>query len=75
MSLVHNERLKLTATYLNTGAGACFAAGVVAPIAALAFGYGNIQSNVSTLTFVVGVATFLSTSLTLHAGCAISSRG
>ena len=59
MSLVHNERVKLTAAYLNTGAGACFAAGVVAPLAALAFGYGTVQSNVSALTFWVGIATFV----------------
>jgi hypothetical protein len=67
VSLVENERLKLTAGYLNAGAGSCFAAGVVAPVAALTFGYGTAQAGLSPLTFAVGITTFLATSLALHA--------
>jgi hypothetical protein len=37
MRLVHNERLKLTAAYLNTVAGAIMVTGVVAPIVALSY--------------------------------------
>lgn len=37
MTLIHNERTKLTATYLNTAAGGLFGAGFVAPIAAAVF--------------------------------------
>ena len=38
MSLIHNERTKLTATWLNTLATALVAAGTFAPLAALLYG-------------------------------------
>lgn len=38
MGLIHNERTKLTATYLNTAATGFLGAGVVAPLAAAVFG-------------------------------------
>ena len=38
MSLVENERLKLTAGYFNTGAAAIMVTGVVAPMVALSYG-------------------------------------
>ena len=38
MHLVHNERTKLTATWINTLAAAFIAAGAVAPIAAVLYG-------------------------------------
>jgi VIT1/CCC1 family predicted Fe2+/Mn2+ transporter len=38
MSLIHNEQVKLTATYLNGLAIAQFALGAVAPILSYAFG-------------------------------------
>ncbi|NNM72154.1 hypothetical protein [Enterovirga aerilata] len=63
--MAHNERLKLTANYLNTAAGTCFAAGVVAPFAPLTFGFSG-GGSVSTLTFGLGVATFLTASGALH---------
>ena len=59
MSQTQNERLKLTANYLNTAAGTCFAAGVVAPLAALVFGFSG-GGSASTLTFVLGVGPFSS---------------
>jgi hypothetical protein len=34
VSLIYNERAKLTANYLNAAASSFFAAGVVAPLAA-----------------------------------------
>jgi len=34
MKLIHNERVKLTAAYLNTAATSSFAVGVIAPVAA-----------------------------------------
>ncbi len=37
MHLIHNERTKLTATWLNTLATAFLAAGLFAPLAALAY--------------------------------------
>ena len=54
VSLVENERAKLTAAYLNTGAGACFAAGVVAPVApvaALTFGYAGTPTSCRSVDF------------------------
>jgi hypothetical protein len=38
MSLVHNERTKLTATWFNAVATALIAAGTFAPLAALLYG-------------------------------------
>lgn len=38
MSLIPNERTKLTAAYLNTAANGLFTAGVVAPLVAAVFG-------------------------------------
>jgi hypothetical protein len=36
--LIHNERTKLTATWINTLAAAFIAAGAVAPVAAILYG-------------------------------------
>ena len=38
MDLIHNERTKLTATWINTLAAAFIAAGAVAPVAAILYG-------------------------------------
>jgi hypothetical protein len=38
MSMIRNERLKLTANYLNTVAAAIMVTGVVAPLVALSYG-------------------------------------
>jgi cytochrome c biogenesis factor len=43
MSLVHNERTKLTATLLNTMAAAIVAAGLFAPAAAAAYGISELR--------------------------------
>lgn len=64
--LVRNEGTKLTATYINAGAGALFTAGVVAPIAAAVFGVGT-AAGVSALTLGVGILMFLTGSVALHA--------
>lgn len=45
MSLVHNERTKLTATWFNTLATAVIAAGVFAPSAALLYGVAPTPSD------------------------------
>ncbi len=44
MSLVHNERTKLTSSYLKTASGAFLAPGVVAPLAAVVFGVTGSSS-------------------------------
>jgi hypothetical protein len=62
MSLVHNERTKLTANWLNTLATALVAAGVFAPGAALIYGFSSPTMNRSLLAsaaficFIVGIA-------------------
>jgi hypothetical protein len=38
MSVIHNERVKLTATWLNTLASATATAGVLAPLASIIYG-------------------------------------
>ena len=43
MFLVHNERTKLTASWLNTLATALVAAGVFAPAAAVLYGLSSTQ--------------------------------
>jgi hypothetical protein len=36
--LVHNERIKLAANFLNTAANGCFVVGIAAPIAGVIYG-------------------------------------
>jgi len=43
VSLIHNERTKLTATLFNTLATALVAAGLFAPAAALAYGISDLH--------------------------------
>lgn len=66
MSLIHNERTKVTAAYLNAAASAFFGAGVVAPLAAAVFGLTGPGLPVSTLTIVVGATIFLFASIGFH---------
>ena len=66
MSLVSNERIKLSAAYLNTAAGGLFTAGVVAPLVAVVFGITGSTNSVNALTLVVGITIFLTASGALH---------
>ena len=43
MSLVHNERTKLTATWFNTLATALVATGGIAPVAAWLYGIADLK--------------------------------
>jgi hypothetical protein len=61
------ERVKLTATYLNTAAGGLFTTGVVAPIAAAVFGVTGATGPLSALTLGIGGTMFLVASLVAHA--------
>ena len=54
MSLVHNERTKLTATWFNTLATAVIAAGVFAPTAALVYGVTSAPSDVRIMYALAG---------------------
>jgi predicted Na+-dependent transporter len=58
MSLVHNERVKLLATALNTAGGSSLTVGVLAPVAA-AFYNVNAASGVPLPTIVAGAAIWL----------------
>ena len=53
MHLVHNEKTKLTATWINTLAAAFIAAGGVAPVAAILYGLSAIPIGLGRL---VGLA-------------------
>jgi hypothetical protein len=44
---VHNERLKLTASWLNAVATALMAAGVFAPVASQIYGFGSNRADKS----------------------------
>jgi hypothetical protein len=57
MSMIHNERTKLTANPFNTGATSCFTVGVVAPLAATFYNFRPIP--VSLPRVVIGVAFWL----------------
>jgi hypothetical protein len=68
MSLVDNERVKLTATWLNTLASATATAtvGVLAPLASFVYGLG--QSPLSVSASLVAMAIWFSAALALHLG-------
>jgi hypothetical protein len=55
MSLVHNERTKLTATWFSGLATAFIAAGLFAPAAALAYGIAELRVGPLSIAFAVGV--------------------
>ncbi len=75
MSQIDNERIKLTASYVNTMAGAFFTAGVVAPLAAAVFGLAGPGSPVPTLTLAIGVTIFLAVSVGLHLAARFVIKG
>lgn len=64
MHTIHNARITLLATLLNTMAGASFAVGVAAPIAA-AFFYNGVSVTVHSA--VIGAIFWLGAAGALHA--------
>lgn len=54
MSLVFNERIKLTASWLNTLATAVVAAGVFAPLAATLYGLSAMATDRYLVTVMIG---------------------
>jgi hypothetical protein len=64
--LVGNERIKLTAGYLNTAATTFFGVGVVAPLVAAIYGFASSGGLLSPLTLVIGFTMFFATSAALH---------
>jgi hypothetical protein len=64
MSLIHNERTKLTANAFNTAATSCFTLGVLAPMAAAFYNVG--PGAISFRSIVLGAAIWLCIALVLH---------
>ena len=64
MSLIHNERTKLSANALNTSATACFTIGVLAPLAAAFYKIG--PGPVPFKSIAVGALIWLSVASFLH---------
>jgi hypothetical protein len=67
VSLVHNERVKLTATYLNGLAIAVFAVGGLAPVVAIVS--GTVQAGAAT-----GISVLAAICVTVIAGLHIVAR-
>lgn len=65
MSLIENERIKLSASALNGVAIASIAAGFITPVAALAFAVPGTGGRGPTLT-IIAAAAFLVTGIGLH---------
>lgn len=65
MSLIHNERLKLTANALNTAAGSSFTVGVLAPLVAAFYDVSGAYK-VAVWKIVLGAVVWLSTAVVLH---------
>jgi hypothetical protein len=63
MNAIHNARVQLLATLLNTMAGSSFTVGVAAPIAASIF-YGTTALPIGLIA--VGVSIWLTIALMLH---------
>ena len=55
MSLVHNERTKLTATWVSGLATAFIAAGLFAPAAALAYGIAELRIGLFAIALIIGL--------------------
>ena len=65
MSLIHNERIKLTANWLNTLSGGCVITGFVAPTIALLL---QLQTVASLSPWILGASSlvWLSLGVALH---------
>jgi hypothetical protein len=65
VSLIANERIKLTAGWLNTLSATTIATGVVAPLVALVFGFPT-SATVSIAGFALVCGTWLFLGVALH---------
>ena len=73
MSLVSNERIKLTAGLLNTVAGFALTAGGVGPLIALSFGL-SASSPLSTLALTAPHCHLVERRVSVSFGCAAAAR-
>jgi hypothetical protein len=65
MSLVHNERTKLTATWVSSVAAAIVATGVIAPIVAVVFGIPTFAA-ITPGTFTLATLVWLVLGIAAH---------
>ena len=65
MPLIHNERVRLTATWVNTVAAATIVTGVIAPIAAIVFGL-SMSGTLSKTSFLLATLAWLLLGAILH---------
>ena len=63
--MIHNERVKLLASLLNTMAGSSYALGVAAPIAATLF-YSAGPSSLRLTAIITGAVVWLTIGTVLH---------
>jgi hypothetical protein len=64
VSLIHNERTKLTANWLDRAGTAAITLGVIAPLAAAVFGYGT--PTLSERKLAIGIAFWFLAGVALH---------
>jgi hypothetical protein len=65
VSLIHNERIKLTATCLNTLAATTVATGVIAPLAAIVLGFPAVGT-ISWTAYILAAMAWFALGTTLH---------
>lgn len=66
MSIVHNERTKLTANALDRASTACLTVGVFGPIVASLYGVGATATGAHGITLAVGSVFWLAAAGALH---------
>ncbi len=66
MSLIHNERTKLTANALDRASTACLTVGVLGPAAAALYGLGNVTTPPANVLIIIGSGLWLVASAMLH---------
>ena len=66
MSIIHNERLKLAATGLNTAATSCFTVGIATPLAGYLYNVSGFRTLVSIPELLIGFLGFLFAAAALH---------
>ncbi len=66
MSLIHNERTKLTANALDRASTACLTVGVLGPAAAVLYGIGSMAVMQANALIFVGSAFWLFAAAMLH---------
>jgi len=66
MSLIHNERTKLTASAIDRASTACFTVGALGPLAAFLYGIGGTVGVVRGIVLLLGAAFWIVGGACLH---------